>query len=54
MKRKKKNKIMEKIRREIELSQYGKLVSLRPSVAHKSKKIYSRQEKHHEQIKADD
>jgi hypothetical protein len=45
MKKKKKynsQKTLESIRRENELKEYGKLVSLRPSVEHKNKKLYSR------------
>lgn len=47
MKKKKKNKpkltsLAEKARRDNELKENGKLVSLRPSVTHKSKKDYSR------------
>lgn len=35
----------ENARRNNEIAQYGKLVSLRPSIAHKSKKTYSRKDK---------
>ena len=35
----------EKIRRERELSEYGKLLSLRPSKTHESKKKYKRTNK---------
>jgi hypothetical protein len=38
--------LAEKVRRENELKEYGKILSLRPSVEHKSKKTYSRKEKH--------
>ena len=51
MKKKKKRKFsgqktMEAIRREREIEEYGKLVSLRPSIQHKDKSKYSRKEKH--------
>ncbi len=49
MKRKKKyssQKISEEIRREREISEYGKLLSLRPSKVHKSKKKYTRKQKY--------
>lgn len=42
--KKKKNKFAEKARRENELKEYGKLLSLRPGKIHKSKKDYNRQE----------
>ena len=45
-KNKKKPKFAEKVRRENELKQYGRLLSLRPSIEHKSKKDYSRKQKH--------
>jgi hypothetical protein len=47
MKRKKYNslKAAELIRRETEISKYGKLLSLRPSVIHESKKKYKRNKK---------
>lgn len=48
-KKKKKIKVInlaEKVRRENELKQYGRLLSLRPSIEHKSKKVYNRKEKH--------
>ena len=51
MKKKKKynsQKTLESIRRENELKEYGKLVSLRPSIEHKSKKLYNRKLKHKE------
>lgn len=40
-----KTKIAEKIRRENEITQYGKLLSLRPGQVHKSLKKYSRKNK---------
>ena len=39
-------KISESIRREREISEYGKLLSLRPSKVHESKKKYKRNNKH--------
>lgn len=44
MTKKKKLKFAEKARRDQELEKYGKLVSLRPGITHKSKKDYNRQE----------
>lgn len=51
MKRKKQKKYSsqkasESIRREREISEYGKLLSLRPSKVHESKKKYKRNQKH--------
>lgn len=40
----KKRKFAEKARRENEIKEYGKLLSLRPGKVHKSKKDYSRKE----------
>jgi hypothetical protein len=39
-------KAIEQSRRELELNQYGKLVSLRPSVCHRDKTKYTRKKKH--------
>lgn len=39
-------KSIEAIRRENEIQEYGKLVSLRPSSYHKDKSKYTRKEKH--------
>jgi len=45
MKRKTSNfNFEEAARRKHEIEQYGKLVSLRPSIVHKSKKTYNRQQ----------
>lgn len=47
MKAKKKTKnfnFQEDARRKMEIEQYGKLLSLRPSVCHKSKKVYDRKQ----------
>lgn len=38
-------KVHGSIQREDEIKAYGKIISLRPSVSHKSKKIYNRKEK---------
>lgn len=46
MKKKKVTKIRELLKRMDEIERYGKIVSLRPSVSHKSKKKYTRKEKH--------
>ena len=56
-KKKKKIKVTnlaEKVRRENELKQYGRLLSLRPSIEYKSKKIYNRKEKHKDEIRTED
>jgi hypothetical protein len=56
-KKKKKIKVTnlaEKVRRENELKQYGRLLSLRPSIEHKSKKVYNRKEKHKDEIRTED
>ena len=56
-KKKKKIKVTnlaEKVRRENELKQYGRLLSLRPSIEHKSKKAYNRKEKHKDEIRTED
>jgi len=39
-------KVFEKIRRESEIKTFGKLISLRPSKIHESKKKYRRNQKH--------
>lgn len=54
-KRKKFNsqKASESIRRKQELEQYGKLLSLRPSIAHKDKTKYTRKQKHKSNIDED-
>lgn len=51
-KRKKFNsqKASELIRRQQELSKYGKLLSLRPSIVHKDKTKYTRKQKHKNNI----
>ena len=54
MKKKKKKKVnvktlAEKVRRENELKEYGRILSLRPSIIHKDKTKYNRKTKHHNQ-----
>ena len=44
--KKKKLNLAEKIRRDNELKMYGRILSLRPSIIHNSKKIYTRKKKH--------
>lgn len=44
MKKKNNIKLAEKARRDNELQEYGKLLSLRPGKVHKSKKDYNRKE----------
>lgn len=43
-------KASESIRRKQELEQYGKLLSLRPSIIHKDKTKYTRKQKHKNNI----
>lgn len=43
-------KASEMIRRQQELSEYGKLLSLRPSIVHKDKTKYTRKQKHKNNI----
>ena len=38
--------LAEKVRRENELKEYGKILSLRPSIVHKDKIKYNRKSKH--------
>ena len=49
--KKKKNikTLAEKVRRENELKEYGRILSLRPSIAHKDKTKYNRKTKHRNQ-----
>ena len=46
-------KASESIRRKQELEQYGKLLSLRPSITHKDKTKYTRKQKHKNNIDED-
>ena len=51
MKKKKKKKVnvktlAEKVRRENEIKEYGRILSLRPSIIHKDKTKYNRKTKH--------
>ena len=41
--------LAEKVRRENELKEYGRILSLRPSVIHKDKTKYNRKVKHRNQ-----
>ena len=41
--------LAEKVRRENELKEYGRILSLRPSIVHKDKTKYNRKTKHHNQ-----
>ena len=54
--KKKKNikTLAEKVRRENELKEYGRILSLRPSIAHKDKTKYNRKAKHREQPGTED
>ena len=42
----KKGTLAEKVRRETELKEYGRILSLRPSLVHKDKTKYNRKTKH--------
>ena len=46
--------LAEKVRRETELKEYGRILSLRPSVAHRDKTKYNRKNKHREQAIVDE
>ena len=46
--------LAEKVRRETELKEYGRILSLRPSVVHKDKTKYNRKNKHREQAIVDE
>lgn len=50
----KKGTLAEKVRRENELKEYGRILSLRPSIAHKDKTKYNRKNKHREQAIVDE
>lgn len=54
--KKKKNikTLAEKVRRENELKEYGRILSLRPSLVHKDKTKYNRKNKHREQAIVDE
>ena len=54
--KKKKNikTLAEKVRRENELKEYGRILSLRPSVEHRDKTKYNRKNKHREQPGTED
>ena len=46
--------LAEKVRRENELKEYGRILSLRPSVEHRDKTKYNRKAKHREQPGTED
>lgn len=46
--------LAEKVRRENELKEYGRILSLRPSVAHRDKTKYNRKNKHRKQAIVDE
>ena len=46
--------LAEKVRRENELKEYGRILSLRPSLVHKDKTKYNRKNKHREQAIVDE
>ena len=46
--------LAEKVRRENELKDYGRILSLRPSLVHKDKTKYNRKAKHREQAIVDE
>jgi hypothetical protein len=43
-----------KVRRENELKEYGRILSLRPSVAHKDKTKYNRKSKYKDEFRTED
>lgn len=55
--KKKKKKVLslaEKVRRDAELKEYGRILSLRPSIQHRDKTKYYRKEKHKNEIRTED
>jgi len=46
--------LAEKVRRENELKDYGRILSLRPSLVHKDKTKYNRKSKHKNKMCAND
>lgn len=46
--------LAEKVRRENELKDYGRILSLRPSLVHKDKTKYNRKSKHKNRMCAND
>lgn len=46
--------LAEKVRRENELKEYGRILSLRPSVVHRDKTKYNRKSKHKNKMCAND
>ena len=46
--------LAEKVRRENELKEYGRILSLRPSVAHRDKTKYNRKSKYKDEFRTED
>jgi len=46
--------LAEKVRRETELKEYGRILSLRPSVAHRDKTKYNRKSKYKDEFRTED
>lgn len=53
-KKRKRVKFAEKVRRENELKQYGRILSLRPSIEHKDKTKYDRKKMKQDEIRTED
>ena len=46
--------LAEKVRRENELKEYGRILSLRPSLVHKDKTKYNRKSKYKDEFRTED
>ena len=46
--------LAEKVRRETELKDYGRILSLRPSLVHKDKTKYNRKSKYKDEFRTED
>ena len=46
--------LAEKVRRETELKEYGRILSLRPSVEHRDKTKYNRKSKYKDELRTED
>ena len=46
--------LAEKVRRENELKEYGRILSLRPSVSHRDKTKYNRKSKYKDEFRTED
>ena len=46
--------LAEKVRRETELKEYGRILSLRPSLVHKDKTKYNRKSKYKDEFRTED